>query len=73
VELRPDITATQIGILESVHGKEAARNIPKMWAMYKEVADYYVDGVRTLTGGSGKPFADDSSMCPMIVSDELIE
>ena len=45
MRLIADITATQIDILESVHGKDAARNIPKMWAMYKEVADYYVDGV----------------------------
>jgi hypothetical protein len=43
--LTTDITAAQLGILDQVYGKENVADIPKMWAMYKEVADYYLDGV----------------------------
>ena len=57
--LTPDITATQQDILKEVYGDDFA-NVPQMWAMYKEVAEYYVDGVsralhqttRTLTGAA---------------------
>jgi hypothetical protein len=40
-----DITAAQLDILASVYGEDAVPAIPKMWAMYKEVADYYEQGV----------------------------
>ena len=40
-----DITAAQLDILSSVYGEDAVPSIPKMWAMYKEVADYYEQGV----------------------------
>ena len=43
--LNADITAAQLGILDQVYGKEKVADIPKMWAMYKEVADYYLEGV----------------------------
>lgn len=44
-DLTLDITAAQLGILDHVYGKENVAAIPKMWAMYKEVADYYLEGV----------------------------
>jgi len=46
--LTADITAAQLGILDQVYGKENVADIPKMWAMYKEVADYYLEGVSRL-------------------------
>ena len=41
-----DITAAQQDILKGVYGDQ---QVPKMWAMYKEVADYYVEGVSCQT------------------------
>jgi hypothetical protein len=46
-----DITAAQLEILSEVYGEEAVPGIPKMWAMYKEVADYYADGLKVPDDG----------------------
>ena len=42
---RSDITATQQGILKHVYETEDLSGVPQMWCMYKEVAEYYVNGV----------------------------
>jgi hypothetical protein len=48
-----DITATQQGILKEVYETSDMSTIPQMWCMYKEVAQYYIDGVSVLTPGFG--------------------
>lgn len=40
-----DITNKQLEILRDVYETDDTSAIPKMWAMYKEVAEYYSDGV----------------------------
>ena len=40
-----DITNTQLDILGEVYGSDKVSELPKLWAMYKEVADYYEEGV----------------------------
>jgi hypothetical protein len=45
-ELVENITSAQLGMLANVYGKENVNDIPKMWAMYKEVANYYLHGLK---------------------------
>jgi hypothetical protein len=40
-----DITATQQGILRDVYDTDDLSTIPQMWCMYKEVAEYFINGV----------------------------
>ena len=40
-----DITATQQGILKEVYETDDISGVPQMWCMYKEVAEYFVNGV----------------------------
>ncbi len=44
-EVLYDILNTQRGILEKVYGKPA-KDIPQLWAVYKEVQDYYEQGAK---------------------------
>jgi len=43
--LIPDITAAQQAILRDVYETDDISSIPQMWAMYKEVGEYYQHGV----------------------------
>ena len=43
--MKADITATQQGILKEVYETDDLSSVPQMWCMYKEVAEYYVNGV----------------------------
>lgn len=45
VKLMEDIVANQRRLIAKAHGK-AAREVPQVWALYKEVLDYYDDGMR---------------------------
>lgn len=40
-----DITAAQQSILRDVYETEDLSSVPQMWAMYKEVGEYYEHGV----------------------------
>jgi hypothetical protein len=40
-----DITATQQSILKDVYETDDLSSVPQMWAMYKEVGEYYQHGV----------------------------
>ncbi|WRT68552.1 uncharacterized protein IL334_005529 [Kwoniella shivajii] len=40
-----NITSVQQGILKKTQGKELS-DIPQMWCMYKEVAEYYINGLQ---------------------------
>ncbi|OCF76927.1 hypothetical protein I204_02636 [Kwoniella mangroviensis CBS 8886] len=44
-ELVENITSTQQDILAKTHGKDI-NDIPQMWCMYKEVAEYYLKGLK---------------------------
>jgi hypothetical protein len=44
-ELTIDITATQQSILRDVYETNDLSAVPQMWAMYKEVGEYYEHGV----------------------------
>jgi len=43
--LIPDITAAQQAILRDVYETDDISSVPQMWAMYKEVGEYYQHGV----------------------------
>jgi hypothetical protein len=43
-----DITASQQSILKDVYGTDDLSGVPQMWAMYKEVGEYYQHGVSSL-------------------------
>ncbi|KAL7419426.1 hypothetical protein Q5752_006264 [Cryptotrichosporon argae] len=45
IELVENITAVQLDILRETYG-DKYDDVPKMWAMYKEVAEYFVDGLK---------------------------
>ncbi len=47
-----DITHVQQGILKKVYGDDSLSKIPQMWCMYKEVAEYFVNGVSLILGYS---------------------
>ena len=48
--MRVDITATQQGILREVYETDDISGVPQMWCMYKEVAEYFVNGVSDCPG-----------------------
>ena len=45
VKLLEDIVANQRKLISKARGK-AAKDVPQVWALYKEVQDYYDDGMR---------------------------
>lgn len=45
IEVLENIVTSQRGIIEQVTGKKAAE-VPQVWALYKEVQDYYDHGMR---------------------------
>ena len=44
-KLLEDVVKNQRKIISQVHGKPA-KEVPQLWALYKEVQDYYDDGMR---------------------------
>jgi hypothetical protein len=50
-KLIPDITAAQQAILRDVYETDDISSVPQMWAMYKEVGEYYQHGVSLYTFG----------------------
>lgn len=50
--LTADITAEQQRILRKVHGTNDIREIPQMWAMYKEVMGYFANGLQVPDEGN---------------------
>lgn len=45
VKLMENIVENQRRLISKAHGKPA-KNVPQVWALYKEVMDYYDDGMR---------------------------
>ena len=45
VQLLESVIANQRKLISKARGKKASQ-VPQMWALYKEVQDYYDDGMR---------------------------